>query len=94
MGNKLSTNVESCLYSDVQKYSWFYGGIVKEQQLFPLCGQNIPSIMIPGDFFVPFKVNIPEEVIIAGLVDCAFDEVVQRVYTQERNALRSEKVRP
>jgi hypothetical protein len=44
---------------------------VKEKQLFPLCGQNIPTIMIPGDFFVPFKANIPEEVIIAGLVDCA-----------------------
>jgi hypothetical protein len=94
MENKLSTKVGSCLYSDVQKYLWFYGGIVKGKQLFPLCGQNIPSIMIPGDFFVPFKVKIPEEAIIARLVDCAFDEVVQRVYTQERNALRSEKVRP
>ena len=55
MENKLSTNVGSCLYSDIQKYSWFYGGIVKGQQLFPLWGQNGPSIMIPGDFFVAYK---------------------------------------
>ena len=39
--------------------------------------------LIPGDFFVSFKVKIPEEEIIAGLVDCAFDEAVLRAYTQE-----------
>ena len=32
--------------------------------------------------------------IIAVLEDCAFDEAVQRAYSQERNALRSEKERP
>ncbi|MBC8521168.1 MAG: hypothetical protein H8D26_04150 [Methanomicrobia archaeon] len=84
----------SCIYSDERDSTWFYKGIVKGQQLFPLCGQDIPSIMIPVDFFVPFKVNIPEEEIIAGLEDCAFDEAVQRAYSQERNALRSEKERP
>ena len=83
---------ELCIYG--YGSTWFYNGTVKGQQLFPLCRQDIPSIMIPWDFFVPFKVGIPVEEIIAGLEDCAFDETVQRAYTQERNNLRSEKERP
>lgn len=38
--------------------------------------------LIHGDFFVSFKVKIPEEEIITGFVDCAFDEAVLRTYTQ------------
>jgi hypothetical protein len=68
--------------------------MVREQQLVPLCRQGIPSIQIPREFFVLFEVQTSEEEIIAGLVDCAYSEVVQRTYSQERNALRSEKERP
>jgi len=50
--------------------------------------------VIPSEFFVLFEVQTSEEEIIAGLVDCAFSEVVQRTYSQERSALRSEKERP
>jgi hypothetical protein len=94
MERKVIEKAKSCFYSKEQPCAWFYSRIVREQQLFPLCGQDIPSIMIPGDFFVIFTVKIPEEEIIAVLEDCAFDEVAQRAYSQERNALRSEKERP
>jgi len=67
---------------------------MREQQLFPLCRQDIPSILIPSEFFALFEVQTSEEEIIARLVDCAFSEVAQRTYSQERNALRSEKERP
>ncbi|MCW3133076.1 MAG: hypothetical protein N2V78_01935, partial [Methanophagales archaeon] len=81
----------SYTYSEVRACTWFYTGIVNERQLYPLCGQDIPSIIIPGDFAVLFRINIPEEEIIAELEDRAFDEAVQRAYSQERNALRSKK---
>ncbi|RZN37097.1 MAG: hypothetical protein EFT35_06805 [Methanophagales archaeon ANME-1-THS] len=68
--------------------------MVREQQLFSLCRQDIPSIMIPSEFFALFEVQTSEEAIIAGLVDGAFAEVVQRTYVEERNPLRSEKERP
>jgi len=50
--------------------------------------------MIPREFFVLFEIQTSEEEIITRLVDCAYSEVVQRTYSQERNALRSEKERP
>ena len=53
-----------------------------------------PHLSSPGVFFVPFLINTSEDEIINVLGDCAFDEAVQRAYTQGRNALRSEKVRP
>lgn len=91
---KFIENVRSCLYSENSLCTWFYRGMVREQQLFPLCRQDIPSIMIPSEFFALFEVQTSEEEIIAGLVDCAFAEVVQRSYAEERNPLRSEKERP
>lgn len=94
MEYKFTEKVRSCLYSEEPLCTWFYRGMVREQQLFPLCRQDIPTIMIPSEFFVPFEVQTSEEEIIAGLADCAFSEVVQRTYSQERNALRSEKERP
>jgi len=94
MERKFVEKEGSYSYSEAQACTWLYTGIVNERQLFPLCRQNIPSIMILGDFAVPFRVNIPEEEIIARLGDCAFDEAVQRAHSQERNALRSEKERP
>jgi len=91
---KYIENVRSCLYSEDSTCKWFYTGMVRGQQLFPLCRHDIPSIMIPSEFFVLFEVQASEEEIIAGLVDCAFSEVVQRTYAQERSVLRSEKERP
>jgi hypothetical protein len=67
MERKFVEKEGSYSYSEVRACTWFYTGIVNERQLFPLCGQGIPSIMIPGDFAVPFRVNIPEEEIIVGL---------------------------
>jgi hypothetical protein len=84
MEHKVIEKAKSCFYSKEQPYAWFYSRIVREQQLFPLCGQDIPSIMIPGDFFVICTVKIPVEEIIAVLEDCAFDEVAQRAYSQEK----------
>jgi hypothetical protein len=94
MERKSVEKEESYSYSEVRACTCFYTGIVNERQFFPLCGQGIPSIMIPEDFAVPFGVNILEEEIIAGLEDFAFEEAVQRAHSQERNALRSEKDRP
>jgi len=62
--------------------------------LFPLCRQDIPSILIPSEFLVLFELRTSEEEIIAGLADCACSEVEQRTYSQARNALRNEKERP
>ena len=90
MERKFVEKEGSYSYSEVRACTWFHTGIVNERQLYPLCGQGIPSIIIPWDFAVPFGVNIPEEEIIAGLEDCAFEEAVQRAHSQERNALRSE----
>ena len=67
---------------------------MREQQLFPLCRQDIPSILVPSEFFALFEVQPSQEEIIARLVDCAFSEAARRAYSQERNALRSEKERP
>jgi len=66
----------------------------REQQLFPLCRQDISSILIPSEFFALFEVQTREEEIIARLVDCAFSEAARRTYSQERKAQRSEKERP
>lgn len=91
---KFTEKARSCLYSEVPFRTWFYRGMVREQQLFPLCRQDIPSILIPSEFFVLFELRTSEEEIIAGLADCAFSEVEQRAYSLARNALRSEMERP
>ena len=67
---------------------------MREQQLFPLCRQDIPSILVSSEFFALFEVQTSQEEIIARLADYAFSEVAQRTYFRERNALRSEKERP
>jgi len=94
MERKFNEKGQSYLYSKEPLCTWFYRGMVREQQLFPLCRQDIPSIMIPSEFFVLFEIQTSEEEIITRLVDCGFSEVVQRTYSRERNALRSEKERP
>ena len=94
MERKFIEKEGSRFYSEGESYKWFYRRIVSEQQVFPLCGQDIPSFIIPQDFFVLFKVKTSEEEIIARLAYCAVSEVVQRAYSQDRNALRSEKERP
>ena len=93
MDCKFIENVRSCRYSEYSTCTWFYRRIMREQHLFPLCKQDIPSILIPSEFFALFEVQTTEEEIIARLVDCAFSEVARRTYS-ERNALRSEKERP
>ena len=62
--------------------------------MFPLCRQDIPSILVPSEFFALFEVQTSQEEIIARLADYAFSEIAQRTYFRERNALRSEKERP
>jgi len=62
--------------------------------LFPLCRQDIPSILVPSEFFAIFEVQTSQKEIIARLADYAFSEVAQRTHFRERNALRSEKERP
>ena len=54
---------------------------MREQQLFPLCRQDIPSIL--GEFFALFVVQTSQEEIIARLADYAFSEVAQRTYFRE-----------
>ena len=94
MDCKLIENVQSCGYSEFSTCTWFYRGIIREQQLFPLCRQDIPSILVPSKFFAIFEVQISQKEIIARLADYAFSEVAQRTYFRERNALRSGKERP
>lgn len=94
MEHKFNEKGQSCLCSEKPLCTWFYRGMVREQQLFPLCRQDIPSIIIPREFFVLFEVQTSEEEIITRLGDCVFYEVAQRTYSRERNALRSEKERP
>lgn len=94
MDCKLIENVRSRRYSESSTCTWFYRGIIREQQLFPLCRQDIPSALIPSEFFALFEVQTSQGEIIARLADCAFYEVAQRTYFRERNALRSEKERP
>jgi hypothetical protein len=91
---KFTEKARSCLYSEEPLRTWFYRGMVRERQLFPLCRQDIPSILIPSEFLVLFELRTSEEEIIAGLADCACSEVEQRTYSQARNALRNEKERP
>jgi len=94
MDCKLIENVQSCGYSEFSTCTWFYRGIIREQQLFPLCRQDIPSILVPSKFFAIFEVQTSQEEIIARLADYAFSEGAQRTYFRERNALRSGKERP
>ncbi len=94
MDRKFVEKEGSYSYSEVRACTWFYTGIVNERQLYPLCRQDIPSIMIPSEFFVLFEVQTSEEEIITRLGDCVFYEVAQRTNFQERNGLRSEKEQP
>jgi len=81
MDCKLIENVQSHGYSESSACTWFYRGIIREQWLFPLCRQDIPSIL--GEFFALFEVQTSQEEIIAKLADYAFSEVAQRTYFRE-----------
>jgi len=94
MDCKLIENVRSRRYSESSTCTWFYRGIIREQWLFPLCRQDIPSILVPSEFFAIFEVQTSQKEIIARLADYAFSKVAQRTHFRERNALRSEKERP
>jgi hypothetical protein len=71
MERKFVEKEGSYSYSEARECTWFYTGIVNERQLFPLYRQDIPSVMIPGDFAAPFRVKL-SVMLIKNIVNWSF----------------------